>query len=344
MLPRRVFGLILLVTACVAVSAQDISATRRPSVPLQPAAVASAHGRQAGASPRRGRLPDISAETRLLVIAPHPDDEVLGAGGLIQRVHEAGGTVRVIYLTDGDGYREAVTQEDKGNRPSFADYRGYGHRRQGEARAALGVLGLEPAAAVFLSFPDGGLCRLVRTNWSERRAAYRSPFTRLHRPPESEIVVPATEYRGEDLAQELTRLLTDLNPTLIVVPRKEDQHLDHSAAWFFLADAVAAARRENPLFAPDVLNYIVHFNDWPFADEGPGLEPPEGLGGGASGWIRMALTPAEVRVKHAAIKRYRTQMRAMGWFLDAFVRSNEVFTRPSPSHVALPRLRGPYCW
>ena len=29
----------------------------------------------------------VTADTRLLVIAPHPDDEVLGAGGLMQRVH-----------------------------------------------------------------------------------------------------------------------------------------------------------------------------------------------------------------------------------------------------------------
>jgi LmbE family N-acetylglucosaminyl deacetylase len=337
MLLRGVFYLIVLITACVALSTPDISATYTPAfASLRP-------GKTASASLRRGTPPLISADTRLLVIAPHPDDEVLGAGGLIQRVHEEGGTVRVIYLTDGDGYREAVTLEDKGRRPSFVDYRGYGHRRQHEARAALAALGLDPDAAVFLSFPDGGLSKLVRRYWSERRAAYRSPFTRLYRPPESEILVPATEYRGEDLTHELTRLITDLNPSLIVVPRKEDQHLDHCAAWFFLADALADARRGNAQFAPDVLNYVIHFNDWPFQDDGPALEPPGGLGGGASGWIRMPLTPAEVRVKRAALRRYRTQVRAMGWFLDAFVRSNEVFTRPAPSHIALPLLHSSYC-
>lgn len=38
---------------------------------------------------------------RLLVIAPHPDDEVLGCGGLINKVKEAGGEVYVLYLTVG---------------------------------------------------------------------------------------------------------------------------------------------------------------------------------------------------------------------------------------------------
>ena len=38
---------------------------------------------------------------KLLVIAPHPDDEVLGCGGLIKKVKEAGGKVFVQYLTNG---------------------------------------------------------------------------------------------------------------------------------------------------------------------------------------------------------------------------------------------------
>ncbi len=37
----------------------------------------------------------------LLVVAPHPDDEIFGCGGLIRRVKEAGGKVFVLYLTVG---------------------------------------------------------------------------------------------------------------------------------------------------------------------------------------------------------------------------------------------------
>ncbi len=35
----------------------------------------------------------------LLVVAPHPDDEVIGCGGLISKVKEAGGKVFVLFLT-----------------------------------------------------------------------------------------------------------------------------------------------------------------------------------------------------------------------------------------------------
>lgn len=39
---------------------------------------------------------------RLLVIAPHPDDEVIGCGGLIKKIKENGGKVFVLFLTNGD--------------------------------------------------------------------------------------------------------------------------------------------------------------------------------------------------------------------------------------------------
>lgn len=42
------------------------------------------------------------AKKTLLVIAPHPDDEVLGCGGLIKRVKDEGGKVYVLFLTVGD--------------------------------------------------------------------------------------------------------------------------------------------------------------------------------------------------------------------------------------------------
>ncbi len=38
----------------------------------------------------------------LLIIAPHPDDEVLGCGGLIKKIKKQGGKVYVLFLTVGD--------------------------------------------------------------------------------------------------------------------------------------------------------------------------------------------------------------------------------------------------
>ena len=91
------------------------------------------------------------------------------------------------------------------------------------------------------------------------------------------------------------------------------------------------------------MNYIVHYNNWPFNDERAALRPPPGLRGGASGWIRLPLTPDEVRAKRAALRRYQTQMHAMRSFLESFARSNEVFSRPAAVRVVLPTKRSPCC-
>ena len=42
------------------------------------------------------------ANQTLLIIAPHPDDEVLGCGGLIKQIKDKGGKVFVLFLTVGD--------------------------------------------------------------------------------------------------------------------------------------------------------------------------------------------------------------------------------------------------
>ena len=41
-------------------------------------------------------------DKKVLIIAPHPDDEVIGCGGLISKIKEGGGKVYVLFLTNGD--------------------------------------------------------------------------------------------------------------------------------------------------------------------------------------------------------------------------------------------------
>jgi len=41
---------------------------------------------------------------RILILAPHPDDETLGCGGTIQKALLQGKTVKVVFLTSGDSF------------------------------------------------------------------------------------------------------------------------------------------------------------------------------------------------------------------------------------------------
>ena len=77
-------------------------------------------------------MKDFSNDT-LLVIAPHPDDEVVGCGGLISRIKEDGGKIFVLYLTNGTtndfsdkGVSTAEEREDEIKEvANFFKYDGY---------------------------------------------------------------------------------------------------------------------------------------------------------------------------------------------------------------------------
>lgn len=83
-----------------------------------------------------------------LVIAPHPDDEALGCGGMILRKCRAGQPVHVLYLTDGSASHP--------DHPTLSPTRLKVLRAE-EARRALGILGVDPARIHFLEAKDGSL-------------------------------------------------------------------------------------------------------------------------------------------------------------------------------------------
>lgn len=87
---------------------------------------------------------DLSGD-RILVLAAHPDDEVLGCGGTLRLNADGAQAVRVWIATDGTG-QEGVPPEEA---------EGYGQRRRDEARRALAELGLE--GPLFGGLPDRGL-------------------------------------------------------------------------------------------------------------------------------------------------------------------------------------------
>lgn len=98
-------------------------------------------------SARRAReLGSAELAAPAVVVAPHPDDEVLGCGATIARKRRAGAPVTVAFLTDG-----------RRSHAAFAQARELGARRRAEATQACAQLGIAAGDVVFCEGADGGL-------------------------------------------------------------------------------------------------------------------------------------------------------------------------------------------
>ena len=97
-----------------------------------------------------------------LMVAPHPDDEVLGAGGTMAELHGRGVDVSILALTNGEASHPhaPVARSELGRR-----------RADESERAMLELLGCAPIARAAL--PDGGLasCEDIVEHEVERQLA-----------------------------------------------------------------------------------------------------------------------------------------------------------------------------
>lgn len=159
---------------------------------------------------------------RTLVFAPHPDDESIGAGGLLAYVAARDADVRVVFLTSGENNPWPQRAARRRWRITDRDRLDWGRTRRSEARQALLELGIAAQNATFLGFPDDGLARLNES----------------------------------DLADTIGTIIAEFRPTLMIVPSAGDLHPDHRAAYRAIMKALLSAT-----FRPMLtLTYLVHGN------------------------------------------------------------------------------------
>ncbi|MCS7065980.1 MAG: PIG-L family deacetylase, partial [Fimbriimonadales bacterium] len=204
-------------------------------------------------------LPLPQPSDRLLIVAPHPDDEVLGCGGLIAEAVRRGALVRVVFLTSGDGYPAAATLLCRST-PTPKDFLELGRLRMREARQAVQVLGLSPRDLVFLGYPDRQLWQMATGGGKP----LHTPTTRCSHVPYAEALRPSAPYRAQALVEDLRRVIVDFQPTHIFVTHPLDDHPDHMVASLYVREAIARATEHGELFiAPQILYYLIHRGDWP---------------------------------------------------------------------------------
>ncbi len=250
------------------------------------------------------------AGERIVIIAPHVDDEALAAAGYANDALAAGASVYVVYLTAGDHSRTALAA----NRLTFfatAPLNRKGERRLREGRDATERIGLDPSHLVVLGYPDRGLRRmLLRPD-----LAVRSASTGKRSVPYLEARSPGAPYRLDSILSDLTAVMREIQPDVVIAPAAQDQHPDHRTA------AVLVDRVLHELdLRPMRLGYIIHTG---------GLHANRETPVAHAEWVVYPLAPWTVERKRNMLAGYRSQHRSP-YLLLLFERSRaqqEVFLR-----------------
>lgn len=245
---------------------------------------------------------------RVMIIAPHPDDEALAAAGIIRYCVNHNIPVKVVIVTNGG-----------------SDLAGQRHTESLEAMKKLGL----NDNITFLDYPQVGLTHLLAQNWNK---PYMDPKGISHSMNKFSHN-PGAPYTGESLAMELEDVIYDFKPTVIIYPDSNDLHQDHWATSAFVEYAITKLN-----YNCTTLGYMIHTpsNSWPSPHSySPSsyLTPPSYLSA-QEDWVEFPLTEKDEEFKASAIKSYKSQLKKGSYFLLSFVRKNELFSIQHPITIS----------
>jgi len=259
------------------------------------------------------------SQDRILIVAPHIDDESIGAGGYAIDAIANGADVFVVFLTAGDCNRFSARLMYKTLGPTAANYLGVGNVRIAEARKAMDLLGIARDHFFVLGYPDRGLRMMV----DNPGAIVRSQATRENSVPYADALTPRADYTYTSLMSDIRKVIALVQPTTVIAPVPFDLHSDHSAA----AEIIDAALDELAL-QPSRLGYLVHtarsrihtaFMKMPRR----ALLPPSRMKGFS--WATYGISTAVQKTKAELLMTYKSQRPYVFLLRNAFVRKNELF-------------------
>lgn len=163
-----------------------------------------------------------------LVLAPHPDDEVLGCGGLIQFLLEQKMEIVVCFITSGNASHP--------NSKKFPSKK-LGDLREGEARTSCKILGVATENIIFLKQPDS-------------------------------LLESLDESITRTLNSKIAEIIRNHNISSIILPWRRDPHPDHRATFLLGKNAAKLVDEPIQLMEyPIWLWKNSHKKDWPRKNE-----------------------------------------------------------------------------
>jgi len=274
----------------------------------------------------------LSTTDRILVLAPHPDDEVLGAGGVIQRAVAMKLPLKIVFLTYGDSNQWSFLLYRKHPVVFPAAVENMGLVRHDEAISASRILGVDPRNLIFLGYPDFGTLNIWYYHW-DQRPAYRSIMTRVKAVPYKGAYRFGAPYKGEEIVGDIRSILRDFKPTKIFVSHPADHNGDHLGLYLYLRVALWDEGMDGVTLYP----YLIHYLIWPkpkgFHPE-KDLTPPEVLAGDEF-WRQYHLSALQIETKKKALQAHKTQYFSSPKYLLSFVKFNELFGDIPPLRLHL---------
>lgn len=247
--------------------------------------------------------PLINSSDKVMIIAPHPDDEAIGNAGVIRYCVENKIPVKVVVVTDGDIGR------------------GLAVKRHDESVEAMEILGLNQSNLVFLGYRDESLPNLLSKNWD-----YKNPYVKNGTNSNANYSFSYEKnatYCGSNLDENLEELVSQFNPTLILYPDSEDEQIDHWATYAFVEYSLNRIDYQGAKYT-----YIVHDPpSWPWPrtyNPENYLLPPAELSQIGYKWVGFPLNHYQERLKESAINTYSSQVGTDS-YIKSFIRKNEIF-------------------
>lgn len=286
-------------------------------------AIAAAQEAPAAALPA---IEEITKADRILILAPHPDDEALGCAGIIQKALKAGADLHVVFLTNGDHNQLAFIVYEKRLVFRKGEFLHMGQVRRKESIEAMRILGLPQERLIFLGYPDFGTMAIFKNYWNAPRP-FKSLLTRVSAVPYKEDFSFGKPYIGESILYDLEETLRRYKPNKIFVSHMADTNSDHRALALFLQVALWDLRSTlDPRLK--IYSYLVHHKGWPLPRHfHPQIEltPPKDMRDAGIKWRVSPLNDEELDKKYKAILAYKSQTNSSAFYLLSFVRKNELF-------------------
>ncbi len=272
------------------------------------------------------------ANSKILVISPHPDDDVIISAGVVYAATQRGEQVTVVYMTNGDA---GGTSE--------------GDIRQVEAvDAQTSNLGTLESDLIFLGYPDSNLETIYNfyPNESDQflDAASGSTVTYAshglgHTDYHNFRFGKHANYNGFNILKDLTDIINIQRPDQIITVTKFGTHPDHSTTYNVAHDAILAVSAADPSYIP-VLNTMMVWSTnpaiWPesanpqtYFNEPPNLTNTTGLiwTNRESLDVPLAMQTVDVDLinpKKQAINAHNSQ-GGMNAFIGKFLHKDEFF-------------------